>query len=82
MLSKVRVADVESGEADCSGDFYLVASTDAPEPKPDSYYMIVTSPEEGDVAMAGEEYTIEVRFGSIGSSVGLVGRSGLRFRAP
>lgn len=61
MLSKVRVAEVDDGEADCSGEFYLMASDEAPTfPDPETYYMVVTSPEDGDVAMVGEEYTVEV----------------------
>lgn len=61
---KVRVTDVDDeSSADCSDLFYLMKSEEAPKVDdgargPD---LFVTSPEEGDVAVAGDEYTIEVR---------------------
>lgn len=54
------VDDEEDG--DCSDEFYLMAHAEAPVAgEPDGPYVMVTSPAEGDAAMAGEEYTVEVR---------------------
>lgn len=63
---KVRVMDVDDEtEVDCSDEFYLMASEDAPEVGDDDEpTLVVTSPEDGDVAMAGETYTILVSYGS------------------
>lgn len=59
---KVRVMDVDDEtEVDCSDEFYLLASEDAPEVGDDDEpTLVVTSPEDGDIAMAGETYTIMV----------------------
>ncbi|CAM9925842.1 unnamed protein product [Ectocarpus sp. 4 AP-2014] len=43
----------------CSGDFTLVASTDAPAAGEVGYGLTVTSPSDGDTAMAGGVYTVE-----------------------
>ncbi|CAM9563888.1 unnamed protein product [Ascophyllum nodosum] len=58
---KVRVADVNDEEsADCSDDFFLLASEEAPDVgDADGPTIEVTSPDDGDVAMAGDEYTVE-----------------------
>lgn len=60
---RVRVADVSDGtEVDCSEEFRLMPSEDAPEvgdePGP---YLVVTSPGSDDNAEAGVEYTVEVK---------------------
>lgn len=63
-FEKVRVMDAESSDsdADCSDEFYLMASVEAPTTdSPDGPYLIVTSPSDGDFAEAGDEYTVEVR---------------------
>lgn len=59
---KVRVADVDDeSSADCSDEFYLLASDEAPAAgEADGPYLTVTAPAEGDMAYAGEEYTVEV----------------------
>lgn len=52
----------EADEADCSDEFYLMASEEAPETGDiDGPYLFVTSPASGDFAQAGEVYTVEVR---------------------
>lgn len=62
LVSKVRVMEVKSGDSDCSDEFYLMASDEAPEVGDvDGPYLKVTSPTEDDEAYAGEEYTVEVR---------------------
>lgn len=69
---KVRVADVDDEESsDCSDDFYLMASEEAPTVSDvDGPTLDVTSPDEGDVAMAGDEYTIEWDYDNgVGSKV-------------
>lgn len=60
---KVRVADVdEESNMDCSPPFYLLPSDEAPVAGDvDGPYLKVTSPTNGDMAMAGDEYTVEVR---------------------
>lgn len=59
---KVRVVDVSNeGDSDCSDGFYLLASSEAPTVGESGYSLTVTSPAEGDMAEAGEEYTVEVR---------------------
>ena len=60
---KVRVMDIDDEEdADCSDEFYLLASDEAPAVgDSDGPFLEVTSPSDGDVAVAGEEYTVEVR---------------------
>lgn len=60
---KVRVVDVDDEEdGDCSAEFTLLASTEAPEVgDSDGPYLEVTSPASGDMAYAGEVYTVEVR---------------------
>lgn len=50
----------DESDYDCSGEFTLVASSDAPEASEMGAYVTVTSPAEGDTAMAGGEYTVEV----------------------
>ena len=59
---KVRVMDVNDvSDVDCSDEFYLLASEEAPMVgDEDGPSLVVTSPEEGDIAMAGGEYTVEV----------------------
>ena len=61
---KVRVVDIHDEEdGDCSDEFYLLASEDAPSAgDADGPYVTVTSPAEGDSAEAGEEYTVEVSY--------------------
>lgn len=51
----------DESDMDCSDDFTLIASEDAPEVGEMGYSLTVTSPSVGDTAMAGEEYTVEVR---------------------
>lgn len=59
---KVRVMDTsDESNVDCSGEFTLVASEDADTDGPNERQLVVTSPEDGDMAYAGEEYTVEVR---------------------
>lgn len=62
---KVRVMDIsDESNMDCSDDFTLLASEEAPSVgDPDGPHLYVTSPEEGDLAFAGEEYTVEVSIG-------------------
>lgn len=45
----------------CSGEFTLVASASAPEAGADGYSITVTSPSEGDTAIANQVYTVEVK---------------------
>lgn len=61
---QVRVVDVDDEEdGDCSDEFYLLASDEAPMVgDSDGPRLTVTSPGEGDMAVAGDEYTIEVSF--------------------
>ncbi|CBN79389.1 EsV-1-163 [Ectocarpus siliculosus] len=69
---KVRVADVDGPQdADCSDEFYLIASAEAPVVGgPDAPYLIVTSPSTGDMAQAGGEYTVEFDYDNgVGSRV-------------
>ncbi|CAM9205054.1 unnamed protein product [Ectocarpus sp. 12 AP-2014] len=69
---KVMVTD-SSDESDmgCSGDFTLIASTDAPDATDMGAYVTVTSPSAGDTAMAGGEYTVEFDYDNgLGSPVG------------
>lgn len=69
---KVMVTDVsDEMDADCSDEFTLMASTDAPDVGDmDGPSLMVTSPAEGDVAMAGEEYTVEWDYDNgVGSAV-------------
>ena len=49
----------DESNVDCSSVFTLAASDDEPEGANDRR-LIVTSPEDGDLAYAGEEYTVEV----------------------
>lgn len=64
---KIRVMDVnDESESDCSDEFELIESEEAEEEIGDTAYLVVTSPEEGDLAMAGGEYTVEVRLVSVG----------------
>ncbi|CAM9863450.1 unnamed protein product [Hapterophycus canaliculatus] len=68
---KVRVMDVgDEGEMDCSDSFMLLPSDDAPMAGEEGYYLMVTSPSTGDVAEAGEEYTVEFDYDNgVGSKV-------------
>lgn len=69
---KVRVMDVsDESMMDCSDEFYLLASEEAPEVgDEEGPYLVVTSPAEGDVAMAGNEYTVEWDYDNgVGSKV-------------
>ncbi|CAM9888516.1 unnamed protein product, partial [Laminaria digitata] len=69
---KVRVMDVDDEEdADCSDDFYLIGSEEAPKVgDSDGPTIKVTSPAEGDMAEACHEYTIEFDYDNgVGSSV-------------
>lgn len=61
-MCQVRVADVsDESNADCSDPFYLLESEDVPNwMTKDGPFLYVTSPQEGDVAVAGDEYTVEV----------------------
>ena len=62
---KVRVMDVSNeSDMDCSDAFTLVASADAPFASED-HSLTVTSPSTGDMARAGEEYTVEVSAGFV-----------------
>lgn len=59
---KIRVANInDESESDCSDEFELLESEEADEMIGDGSYLVVTSPEEGDLALAGGEYTVEVR---------------------
>lgn len=60
---KVRVQEVyDEFSVDCSDAFYLLASEEAPVlGGVEGPYLYVTSPMEGDMAMPGGEYTVEVR---------------------
>lgn len=60
---KVRVWDIHDEEdADCSDEFYLMASSEAPSVgDEDGPTLEVTSPASGDLATTCEEYTVEVR---------------------
>lgn len=50
------------GHSDCSDEFYLMASEEAPVVGDvDGPHLVVTSPMLNDEAEAGEEYTVEVR---------------------
>lgn len=56
------MADVmDESASDCSDEFYLMASEEAPGVGDvQGPYLVVTSPAEGDFAEAGELYTVEV----------------------
>eukprot|EP00904_Undaria_pinnatifida_P003642 jgi/Undpi1/13279/HiC_scaffold_8.g02941.m1 len=62
---KVRVMDVnDESNTDCSADFTLVASGDS-----DEAFLVVTAPEAGNMAYAGDEYTVEFDYDNgVGSS--------------
>lgn len=70
---KIRVEDVaDESDYDCSDEFYLIGTddyedmSDTEEPS-----LEVTSPAMGDVAMAGDEYTVEWDYNDgMGSRVG------------
>eukprot|EP00752_Nemacystus_decipiens_P013419 g11882.t1 len=70
-MYKVRVANADDeDDSDCSDEFSLLASADAPVVGDEGYYLDVTSPSAGDVALAGSEYTIEWDYmNGLGSSV-------------
>lgn len=55
----VDIDDEEDG--DCSDEFYLMASDEVTTTVSEDYFLTVTSPESGDVAVAGDEYTVEVK---------------------
>lgn len=59
---KVRVAQMDDEtKVDCSDGFYLIASDGTPTEGPvGEAHIVVTSPAEGDLAIAGDEYTVEV----------------------
>ena len=59
---KVRVVDIHDEEdGDCSDEFYLLASDEAPQVgDADGPSLVVTSPAVGDIAEACHEYTVEV----------------------
>lgn len=69
---KVRVENVaDESDYDCSDAFYLMASDMAPTGTDDGPMLMVTSPAMDDVAMAGDEYTVEFDYDNgLGSSVG------------
>lgn len=53
---------MDKSDADCSDDFYMLASEEAPDVGDDpGPYLIVTSPAEEGFAGAGEMYTVKVR---------------------
>ncbi|CAM9425643.1 unnamed protein product, partial [Laminaria digitata] len=58
---KVRVMDVaDETNVDCSAEFVLVASDEAPSVgDANGPSLFVISPEDGDMALAGGEYTVE-----------------------
>eukprot|EP00752_Nemacystus_decipiens_P003640 g3354.t2 len=60
MMYTVRVANVDDeSDSDCSEGFSLLTSADLPVVGDDGYFLDVTTPSAGDLAMAGSEYTIE-----------------------
>lgn len=67
---KIRVQDInDESESDCSDEFELLESEEADEMIGDGAYLVVTSPEEGDLALAGGEYTVEFDYDNgLGSS--------------
>ena len=62
-MYKVQVTDSnDRWNSGCSGAFSLRSSEDTPEHgDPDGAYLEVVSPMDHDGAVAGEEYTVEVR---------------------
>lgn len=59
---KLRISEVGSGRVECSDDFYLMSTEDSLLPgEPGPATIDVLSPTKEDVAVAGEEYTVEVR---------------------
>lgn len=60
---KVRVMDVNDElSVDCSDQFHLVPSDEVPlVGAPGGPYLRVTSPADGDIALSGRTYTVEVR---------------------
>lgn len=62
-MYKVQVTDSDDRwNSGCSGAFYLRSAEDTPDHgDPDGAYLEVVSPKEHDGAVAGEEYTVEVR---------------------
>lgn len=72
--SQVRVANAaDENDYDCSEGFPLLASSEEPTVGDDDYFLEVNSPSTGDVALAGEEYTIEVS-----NETNTEGRGGVR----
>lgn len=59
---KIRVMDVQDeSSVGCSDEFYLVAAEEAPMvADSNEAYLVVTSPMDGDMAIAGGVYTVEV----------------------
>lgn len=59
---KVRVMDVaDESLVDCSAEFILVASDEAPAVgDADGPHLEVLTPQDGDMAFAGGDYTVEV----------------------
>lgn len=59
---KIRVMSVaDESIVDCSSEFILIASDQAPLiTDSDGPQLVVISPQDDDVAVAGEEYTVEV----------------------
>lgn len=69
---KIRVENVaDESDYDCSDDFYLMASEMAPTDDETGPRLTVTSPAMDDVAVAGDEYTVEFDYDNgLGSAVG------------
>lgn len=60
---RMRISEVGTEKFRCSDDFYLMASADAPaQGEPGGPMIEVVSPDAGAMAVAGEVYTVEVRF--------------------
>lgn len=76
-MYKVQVTDSKDRwNSGCSGAFSLRSSEDTPaHGDPDGAYLEVVSPMDHDGAVAGEEYTVEVRlrFCTYSSSTAAVG---------
>lgn len=70
-MYKVMVTNsADENDMGCSDEFTLVASAMSPDVGEDGYSLVVTSPSDDDVAMAGEEYTVEWDYDNgVGSKV-------------
>lgn len=69
---KVMVTDMsDETESDCSDEFFLMAAGEAPTTgDTDGPFLTVTAPADGDVAIVGEEYTVEWDYDNgVGSKV-------------